>query len=244
MSELLYGRNPVLEALKSRRSINKLLVVQPEGSLKHIVKLAENAGIPIQNTDRKSLDQLTRNARHQGVVAYVAAKDYVTVEDLLKEAERKNEQPLLVALDHLEDPHNLGAILRVVDAAGAHGVIITKARSVSLSATVAKTSAGAIESVAVARVPNLTQTLVQLKEAGLWIVGLDGEADQLIYAADWKLPTVLVVGAEGKGLSRLVKDTCDFKVRIPMAGQINSLNASVATSVALYEAVRQRRERS
>lgn len=240
MSELLYGRNPVLEALKSKRPINKLLVIQPEGSLIPIVKLAEKAGIPIQKTNRKSLDQLTRNARHQGVVAYVAAKEYVAVEELLAQAEKKEEQPLLVALDHLEDPHNLGAILRVADATGAHGVIISKARSVSLSATVAKTSAGAIETVLVARVSNLSQTLVRLKEAGLWVVGLNGEADEMIYAVDWKLPTVLVVGAEGKGLSRLVKDTCDIIVRIPMAGQINSLNASVAASVALYEAVRQR----
>lgn len=240
MPELLYGRNPVLEALKSRRPINKLLVIQPEGSLIPIVKLAEKAGIPIQRTNRKSLDQLTGNARHQGVVAYVAAKEYVAVEDLLEQAAKKKEQPLLVALDHLEDPHNLGAILRVVDAAGAHGVIITKARSVTLSATVAKTSAGAVESVPVARVSNLTQTLVQLKEAGLWVVGLDGEAQEVIYSIDWKLPTVLVVGAEGKGLGRLVKDNCDLLARIPMAGQINSLNASVAASVALYEAVRQR----
>lgn len=244
MSELLYGRNPVLEALKTKRPINKLLVTEPEGSLKTIVRLAHEAGIPVQKAGRKSLDQLTGGARHQGVVAYVAAKEYVTVEELLLEAGRKKEQPLLVALDHLEDPHNLGAILRVVDAAGAHGVIITKARSVSLSGTVAKTSAGAVETVPVARVANLTQALVQLKENGLWVIGLDGGGQEMIYAVDWKLPTVLVVGAEGKGLSRLVKETCDLTVRIPMAGQINSLNASVAASVALYEAVRQRREQS
>ncbi|NLC77610.1 MAG: 23S rRNA (guanosine(2251)-2'-O)-methyltransferase RlmB [Clostridia bacterium] len=244
MSELLYGRNPVLEALKTKRPINKLLVTEPEGSLKTIVRMAHEAGIPVQKAGRKSLDQLTGGARHQGVVAYVAAKEYVTVEELLLEAGRKKEQPLLVALDHLEDPHNLGAILRVVDAAGAHGVIITKARSVSLSGTVAKTSAGAVETVPVARVANLTQALVQLKENGLWVIGLDGGGQEMIYAVDWKLPTVLVVGAEGKGLSRLVKETCDLTVRIPMAGQINSLNASVAASVALYEAVRQRREQS
>lgn len=243
MSDLLYGRNPVLEALKQERSINKLLVADTEGGLKTIVQLARSRGIPVQKVDRKVLDGLIQHGKHQGVVAYVAPKDYVAVEDLLELAARQQEPPLLVACDHLEDPHNLGAILRVVDAAGAHGVIIPKARSVSLSATVAKTSAGAVEFVAVARVPNLPETLRFLKKQGLWVVGLDGAAETEIYDVDWRLPTVMVVGGEGKGLSRLVKENCDVLAKIPMAGRINSLNAAVAVSIGLYEAVRQRLSR-
>lgn len=240
MSDLLYGRNPVLEALKSGRTINKILVADTEGSFGLIINMAKSQGIPVEKTNRRTLEQLAKNARHQGVLAYVAPKAYVGVEELLKIAEEKQEQPLLVALDHLEDPHNLGAILRVVDATGTHGVILPKARSVALSATVAKTSAGAMEFVPVAQVPNLTRTLVQLKGLGVWAVGLDGTGEENIYSLDWNLPLVLVIGAEGKGLSRLVRETCDLLVRIPMKGQINSLNASVATAVALYEGVRQR----
>ncbi|HHY60686.1 MAG TPA: 23S rRNA (guanosine(2251)-2'-O)-methyltransferase RlmB [Clostridia bacterium] len=241
MSDLIYGRHPVLEALKQERAINKLLVADAEGGLKTIIQLARSRGIPVQRVDRKVLDNLTHHARHQGVLAYAAAKEYVAVEDLLNLAAREQQPPLLVACDHLEDPHNLGAILRVVDAAGAHGVIIPKARSVALSAAVAKTSAGAVEFVAVARVPNLSESLRFLQKQGLWVVGLDGAAETEIYAVDWRLPTVLVVGGEGKGLSRLVKENCDLLAKIPMAGRINSLNAAVAVSVALYEAVRQRR---
>lgn len=240
MSDFIYGRNPVLEALKQDRTINKLLVSETGGSISLITQLARRKGIPVQKVNRKLLDQLTQQARHQGVLAYVAYKDYATVEDILNIAAAQQKPPLIVACDHLEDPHNLGAVLRVVDAAGAHGVIITKARSVSLSATVAKTSAGAVEFVPVARVSNLAETLRNLKKQGLWVVGLAGEAENEIYAVDWTLPTVLVVGSEGKGLSRLVKETCDLLAKIPMAGQINSLNASVAVSIGLYEAVRQR----
>lgn len=244
MSDLLYGRNPVLEALKQERAINKLLVVDTERGLKPITQLARSRGIPVQKVDRRVLDQLTHQARHQGVLAYVASKEYVALEDLLQLAADRQQPPLLVACDHLEDPHNLGAILRVVDAAGAHGVIIPKARSVSLSAAVAKTSAGAVEFVSVARVPNLSEALRSLKKRGLWAVGLDGEAETEIYDVDWRLPAVLVVGGEGKGLSRLVKENCDILAKIPMAGRINSLNAAVAVSIGLYEAVRQRNVRS
>ncbi|MFA5536793.1 MAG: 23S rRNA (guanosine(2251)-2'-O)-methyltransferase RlmB [Bacillota bacterium] len=244
MSDLVFGRNPVMEALKSGREVNKVLVAELEGSFLPIVNLAKKRGIPIQQASRRNLDELTERGKHQGVLAYVAPKSYLSVEALLEEAEKKGDQPLLVALDHLEDPHNLGAILRVVDAMGAHGVIITKARSVSLSATVGKTSAGAMEYVPVARVSNLSQTLLQLKKQGLWIAGLEGAAQESIYDLDWKMPLVLVVGAEGEGLSRLIRDNCDFLVHIPMKGQINSLNASVAAAVALYEGARQRWGRS
>ncbi len=244
MSDIVYGRNPVIEALKSGREINKVLVAELEGSFLPIVSLAKKHGVPVQRISRKSLDELTEGGKHQGVLAYVSPKSYASIEDILEKAKEKGEQPLVVALDHLEDPHNLGAILRVVDAMGAHGVIITKARSVSLSATVGKTSAGAMEYVSVARVSNLSQTLLQLKKQGMWIVGLDGAAKESIYNLDWKMPLVLVVGTEGEGLSRLVKDNCDFLVQIPMKGQINSLNASVAAAVALYEGARQRFETS
>lgn len=240
MSDIIFGRNPVIEALKSGREINKILVAELDGSYLPIVNLARGQGIPVQKSSRRNLDELTEKGKHQGVMAYVAPKDYVPIEDLLNLAQKRGEQPLLVALDHLEDPHNLGAILRVVDAMGAHGVILTKARSVSLSATVGKTSAGAMEYVPVARVSNLTQTLLQLKKQGLWIAGLEGAAKESIYNLDWKMPMVLAVGTEGKGLSRLVRDNCDFLVKIPMKGQINSLNASVAAAVALYEGARQR----
>lgn len=240
MSGLLYGRNPVLEALKSGRPMERLLVMETGGKARAIIQLAEKKGIAVKKAHRNQLDELTGGARHQGFLAYVTPRKYVPLEELLQVGKEKQEPHFLIALDHLEDPHNFGAILRVADGAGAHGVIVPKARSVSLSDTVAKTSAVAVEFVPVAQVSNLNQTLVQLKKQGLWIVGLDGEAADTIYTFDWQLPLVLVVGSEGKGLSRLIKENCDFMLSIPMRGQINSLNASVATALAIYEGVRQR----
>ncbi|MDF2668402.1 MAG: methyltransferase [Paenibacillus sp.] len=177
---------------------------------------------------------------HQGVVAQVTAYDYIELEELINKAQENGNVPFLLILDEIEDPHNLGSILRTADCAGVHGVIIPKRRSVGLTATVSKTSAGAIEYVPVARVTNLAQTIERLKEAGIWIAGADVSGEQNVYKADFKMPLAIVIGNEGKGIGRLIKDKCDFLVTLPMQGRINSLNASVAASVLMYEVVRQR----
>jgi len=241
MSERLEGRNPVLEALKSGRTINKILIAKGEkhGSIREIMDRARCAGLVIQELERKKLDSLAESTAHQGVMAFVAPKAYVEVEDILKIAEQKGEAPFLVLLDGVEDPHNLGSILRSADGAGAHGVVIPQRRAVGLTAVVGKTSAGAMEYLPVARITNMVQTIEALKEKGLWIVGatLVGE---IYYQANLTGPIALVIGGEGKGLGRLVKEKCDFVVRIPMKGQVSSLNAAVASSLLMYEVVRQR----
>lgn len=241
-TDLVLGRNAVAEAIKSGRSINKILLARGErqGSVKEIFAQAREAGIFVQECDGKKLDELAAGVRHQGIIAYASPVDYVELEDILKIAEDKGEPPFLVLLDELEDPHNLGAILRTADAAGVHGVLIPKRRSCPLSATVARTSAGAVEYVPVARIGNIVQTINKLKEQNMWVVGADMDGSQLYYEADLTGALVLVVGSEGKGISRLVKEACDFLVQMPMLGKINSLNASVAASVLLYESVRQR----
>jgi 23S rRNA (guanosine2251-2'-O)-methyltransferase len=241
-NEFRAGRRPVLEILRARQPINKIVLTRGvrDDSLREIWKLAREQGVPIVEADKAYLDRQAGSVNHQGVLAWVAPKDYVEVEDLLEVARLKGEPPWLVALDGLEDPQNLGSILRTVEGVGAHGVIITKRRSVQLNATVARTSAGAVDLVPVARVANLAQTLVMLKSQGCWVVGACGEAERLYNEADLSGGLVLVIGGEGKGLSRLVQEKCDFLVKLPMAGQINSLNASVATGVVLYEVLRQR----
>ena len=240
--DVLVGRNAVTEALKSGRGINKLWIASGdrEGSVAEIAALAKERGIVVQYVERAKLEALAGGHRHQGVLAYVAPVPYAELEDILKAAEAKGEAPFIVLLDELEDPHNLGALLRTADATGVHGILIPKRRSVSLNATVAKTSAGAVEYVPVARIGNIAQTLKKLKEKGFWVAGADMDGEKAYYEADLTGPLVLVVGSEGKGMSRLTKEACDFIVRMPMVGRINSLNASVAGSILMYESMRQR----
>lgn len=238
----LEGRNSVLEAIKANRTINKLLVQkgEKEGSIKHIIALAREKGIVIQETDRVNLDRVSTTHAHQGVIAYVAIKDYVEVDDILAAAESKGEQPFIVILDGITDAHNLGSILRTADAVGAHGVVIPKRRSVGLNAAVSKASAGAIEYVPVARVTNISQTIEYLKKKNLWVVGTDLSGNKSFYETDLKGPTALVIGSEGEGMGKLVAEKCDFVVNIPMKGQISSLNAAVAGAIVMYEILRQR----
>ncbi|WP_423791185.1 23S rRNA (guanosine(2251)-2'-O)-methyltransferase RlmB [Mitsuokella jalaludinii] len=240
--DVLVGRNAVTEALKSGRGINKLWIASGdrEGSVAEIAALAKERGIVVQYVERAKIESLAGGHRHQGVLAYVAPVPYAELDDILKAAEEKGEAPFLVLLDELEDPHNLGALLRTADATGVHGILIPKRRSVSLNATVAKTSAGAVEYVPVARIGNIAQTLKKLKEKGFWVAGADMDGEKAYYEADLTGPLVLVVGSEGRGMSRLTKEACDFIVSMPMVGRINSLNASVAGSILMYESMRQR----
>ena len=241
--DMVAGRNAVMEALKGSRSVNKLMIANgsTEGSIKEIVAVAKEKGVNIQYWDRSKLDSIARGIRHQGVLAQVAPVQYAELEDILQVAKDRNEPPFIVLLDELEDPHNLGAILRTADAAGVHGVLIPKHRSCPLSATVAKTSAGAVEHVPVARVGNLVQTIKKLKQEGLWVAAADMDGKDY-YDTDLTGPLLLIIGSEGQGVGRLVKEQCDFVVRIPMVGKINSLNASVAGSILMYEAMKQRRK--
>lgn len=240
--DVLVGRNAVTEALKSGRGINKLWIASGdrEGSVAEIAALAKERGIVVQYVERAKIEALAGGHRHQGVLAYVAPVPYAELDDILKAAEEKGEAPFLVLLDELEDPHNLGALLRTADATGVHGILIPKRRSVSLNATVAKTSAGAVEYVPVARIGNIAQTLKKLKKKGFWVAGADMDGEKAYYEADLTGPLVLVVGSEGRGMSRLTKEACDFIVSMPMVGRINSLNASVAGSILMYESMRQR----
>lgn len=237
---LIIGRNPVTEAIKSGRTIDKILMQKDgEGSVRKIAAMAREEGLQLQYVDKIVLDKLAPGRPHQGVAAFAAAHDYCDVEDILAAAEEKGEPPLIVLLDGLEDPHNLGAILRSADGAGAHGVIIPARRSVSLTETVAKASAGAIEYVPVAKVSNLAAAIDDLKAQGIWIAAVDMDGESYS-SARLDGPLAIVIGSEGKGVSRLVKEKCDFVVSIPMKGRVNSLNASNAAAVILYEAERQR----
>lgn len=241
-NDVLVGRNAVTEALKAGRGINKILLANGdrEGSITEIAALAKERGIVVQYVERAKIEALAGGHRHQGVLAYVAPVPYAELDDILQAAEEKGEAPFLVLLDELEDPHNLGALLRTADATGVHGILIPKRRSVSLNATVAKTSAGAVEYVPVARIGNIAQTLKKLKEKGFWVAGADMDGEKAYYEADLTGPLVLVIGSEGRGMSRLTKEACDFIVSMPMVGRINSLNASVAGSILMYESMRQR----
>ena len=241
-ADVLIGRNAVMEALKSGRGINKLLVANGdrEGSIREILALARERGVLVQNVERSKIEALAAGQRHQGVLAYVPPVDYVELEEILARIDKSGAEPFLLLLDELEDPHNLGALLRTADAAGVQGVLIPKRRSCPLSSTVAKTSAGAVEYVPVARIGNVAQTLRSLKDKGYWVAGADMACTVDYYAADFTGPLVLVVGSEGHGISRLTRELCDFLVRLPMLGRINSLNASVAGSILMYEAMHQR----
>lgn len=239
---IIEGRNAVLEALRVGTPMDKLYLAKGEtdATLGHIASKARAAGTVVVETDRKKLDMMSVTHAHQGVIAVTAVRAYVSVDDILAAAREKGEPPLIVVCDELSDPHNLGAVLRTAECAGAHGVIIPKRRSAGLTAVVAKTSAGAVSHVPVARVPNLTACLKELKEEGIWIFGTAADGDRSLYDADLKGPAAIVIGSEGNGMGRLVTETCDFKVAIPMRGKLNSLNASAAAAILLYEAVRQR----
>lgn len=236
----IIGRNAVLEALKSGRPMERILVAKgTEGSIKKIVGEARERRIPLRFCERRELEAAAGGGTHQGVVAYASAREYASVEDILALAEERGEDPFVIILDGLEDPHNLGAVMRTAECAGAHGVIIGKRRSAGLTETVAKASAGAVEYIPCARVPNIPQVMDVLKENGLWVACCD-MGDRLYYKADLTGPIALVIGGEGSGVGRLVKEKCDFVVSIPMAGKINSLNASNAAAVLMYEVRRQR----
>lgn len=238
----IIGRNPVLEAIRSGVNIEKIMIKKgkQEGSIIPVIRKAKDAGIFVQEVDKNKLDAVSNGENHQGIIAFVCEYEYSTVDEILKVAEEKGEPPFVIICDKITDPHNLGAIIRTADCVGAHGVIIPKRNSAVLNSVVAKTSAGAVMYVPVAQVTNITSAISNLKDKGLWIAGAD-MAGADMYSADLKGALGLVIGSEGDGISRLVKENCDFLVSIPMSGKISSLNASVAASVLMYEAVRQRR---
>ena len=240
---IIEGRNAVIEALRAGTAIDKIYLLKGETdkTLGHIASKARSAGIVVVDADKRKLDAMSRTHSHQGVIALAAVREYVSVENILEQAAAKGENPLLVVCDEISDPHNLGAILRTAECAGAHGVIIPKRRSAGLTAIVAKTSAGAVSYMPVARVANVSATLKELKKQGVWIFGTAADANTTLYDADLKGPAAIVIGSEGDGMTRLVADNCDFLVSIPMQGKISSLNASAAAAILLYEAVRQRR---
>ena len=235
------GRNAVLEAFRSGKTIDKLFVLKgcQDGPVRTIIREAQKHDTILSYVERERLDQLSETKKHQGVIAYAAAYEYAQVEDMLKAAKEKEEAPFLILLDNIEDPHNLGAIIRTANVVGAHGVIIPKRRAVGLTATVAKASAGALNYTPVAKVTNLSQTIKELKEQGIWFVCADMDGAPM-YELDLKGSIGLVIGSEGEGVGKLVKENCDFNAAIPMAGNIDSLNASVAAGVLAYEIVRQR----
>ena len=236
------GRNALTEALRSGRTIDKVFIAagETDRGLQRLAADAKEAGAVVVPVDRRKLDAMSQSHSHQGVIALVAAREYFTLEDILQEAADRGEAPLIVICDELSDPHNLGAILRTAECAGAHGVVIPKRRSVGLTAVVAKASAGAVEYMKVARVTNITAAIEELKKQGVWVFGTAAEGSIPMYQADLKGPTAIVIGSEGDGMSRLVRQNCDVTVHIPMKGRITSLNASNAASILLYEAVRQR----
>lgn len=238
---IVEGRNPVIEALKSGSEIESILIANgsKEASITKIVAMAKEQKVIVKNVDRRKLDEMSESKSHQGVIAIVAEYSYFEVEEILQRAKDKGQDPFVVILDGITDPHNLGAIIRTADAAGAHGIIIPKRRSITVNPTVIKTSAGATEYMAVAKVTNITRTIEELQEKGLWIGALDmGETPY--YKQNLKGPIGIVIGAEGKGISRLVKEKCDFVLSIPMAGGVSSLNASVAGGILMYEILKQR----
>lgn len=240
-SDLLFGRNAILEALKAEREINTIVVAEGDksGSLLKIMAAAKDRGVPVKFADSAKLETLTGSKHHQGVMAYVAAHRYAELEDVFSLAEGRGEALFVLIADEIEDPHNLGALIRTAEACGVHGLIVPKRRSVGLTPVVAKTSAGAIEHLPVVRVSNIVQTIELLKKRGVWVYGTDMQGT-LIYEADFSGPIALVIGSEGKGLSRLTKEKCDDLFRLPMLGEVSSLNASVAGGVFMYEIVRQR----
>lgn len=243
MSDIIIGRNPVIEAIRSGRSIDRILIKKGryEGSMVSVVKEAKKNGIELRETDKAQLDRIAPEKNHQGVIAYASAHEYAEVGDILDAAHSKGEDPFVIICDKITDPHNLGAIIRTANCVGAHGVIIPKRDSATLNETVAKAAAGALEYTPVAKVTNIARTLDELRDSGLWIVAADAEGGEM-YNVNMKGAIGLVVGSEGEGIGRLVLEKCDFRARIPMNGDINSLNASVAAGILMYEIYSQRRK--
>ena len=239
---MIEGRNAVTEALRSGTAIDKIYLAKGETdrTLSRIASEARKAGVVVVEADQRKLDAMSLTHSHQGIIAIAAVRAYATVEDILSIASARGEKPLLVVCDEISDPHNLGAIIRTAECAGAHGVIIPKRRSAGLTAVVAKSSAGAVSYLPVARVPNIPSLLKDLKKQGIWVFGAAAEGTVPLYGADFKNAAAIVIGSEGDGMTRLVRESCDFLVSIPMKGQISSLNASAAAAILLYEAVRQR----
>ena len=239
---LIEGRNAVIEALRAGTSIDKIYLQKGETdrTLGHIASTAREKGIVVVDADKRKLDFMSRTHAHQGVIALASVREHVSVADILNAAREKGEAPLIVVCDEISDPHNLGAIIRTAECAGAHGVIIPKRRSAGLTSVVGKTSAGAVSYVPVARVPNIAALLKELQKEGVWVFGTAAEGTTTLYDADLKGPAAIVIGSEGDGMTRLVREGCDFLVSIPMKGKISSLNASAAAAILLYEAVRQR----
>lgn len=239
--EKVFGRNPVLAALRGSREVEHIYIAKgTEGSVRQIAGLAKDNGVPVDFVDREIINIMARGEKHQGVAARVSQYSYSTIQDVFTRAEESGEDPFLIVLDEISDPHNLGAIIRTAECAGAHGVIIPKRRACGLTGTAAKSSAGAIESMPVVKVTNISKTLEDLKELGLWIAACD-MGGQLYYKADLSGPIAVVIGSEGDGISRLVKEKCDFTVSMPLCGKVNSLNASNAAAVIMYE-IRRRRD--
>lgn len=240
--DLVEGRNPVLELLESGKDINKIFVTKGEkqGSINKIIGKAKDNKVVVVEVDKNKLNEISQTGNHQGVIAIVPPFEYCEVEDILERAKNKNEDPFIIILDGIEDPHNLGAIIRTSETAGVHGIIIPKRRAASVNSTVNKVSAGATQYMKIARVNNINETINYLKDKGVWIFGTDMDATKNYYQEELKGPIALVIGSEGNGISRLVKENCDFLLKIPMKGKITSLNASVSAGIVIYEAVRQR----
>jgi 23S rRNA (guanosine2251-2'-O)-methyltransferase len=243
MADWIFGKHAVLEASSAGRDMEKVWFSEglKKKAIEDLIRKLEEQKVPYHFVPRAKIDQIAEQQNHQGIAAQVSSYQYVTVEDILARARKSGEQPLLLLLDGIVDPHNLGTVLRTADATGVHGVIIPKRRAVGLTATVAKTSAGAIEYVPVAKVTNINRTAEQLKEQGVWLVGTDGEAKQTYETVDYTMPIALVIGNEGQGISHQLKKKCDFLVRLPMRGTVSSLNASVATGVMLYQVLQSRK---
>jgi 23S rRNA (guanosine2251-2'-O)-methyltransferase len=243
MADTVEGRNPLKEALKAGRPLTRILVdrdITRRGIIADLVQQAREQGIPVEYVDRQAIDRRSTTGSNQGVIGYIAAREYASLDDLFAAARQKNEPPLFCVLDGIEDPHNLGAIIRTAEATGVHGIITRIRRAAGLTPAVARASAGAIEYLPVARVVNIPQTLEEMKKQGLWVTGIDMEGKSPYNAIDFRPPSALVIGSEGKGLSELVKKRCDSLAYIPMKGKISSLNASIAAGVVMYEALRQR----
>jgi 23S rRNA (guanosine2251-2'-O)-methyltransferase len=241
-SGIIEGRNAVIEALRAGRAIDKIYIAKGEtdSTLGHIASKGRSAGAVVVETDRRKLDQMSRTKAHQGVIAVASVTEYATIQQILAAAEDKGEEPFVILCDEISDPHNLGAIIRTAEAAGAHGVIIPKRRSAGITPVVEKTSAGAVFHLPVARVPNLVSAIRELKDAGLWIYGSAADGESPLWDTGFTGPAALVIGSEGSGMSRLTRESCDFLLSIPLRGRVSSLNASNAAAIVLFEAVRQR----
>ena len=241
--DIVEGRNAVLELLNSERDINKIFVQAGEkhGSINKIIAIAKENKVVVKEVEKSKLDFMSKTNNHQGVIAVVPPFNYCEIEDILDLAKSRNEDAFVLILDGIEDPHNLGSIIRTAETAGVHGIIIPKRRSVTVNSTVSKVSAGAVEYMKIARVNNINEAIRKLKENGLWIIGTDGDANTYYYNQDLKGDIAIVIGSEGFGISRLVKENCDMLVKIPMKGNITSLNASVSAGIVMYEAVKQRK---